>query len=146
MDRDRRIGNSIRIIHNMIGVCCDWQRHKAGDDMPPMQGRTLGYLYHNRDRSIYQKDIEQEFLISRATATRMLQSMERKGYILRKEVTHDGRLKEIEMTPLGIAYHNKIMQRLWEIEEQIIVGMTTEEADQLEELLQRIQQNLQKDL
>lgn len=146
MDRDRKIGNSIRIIHNLIGVCCERQKQSQGDETPPMQGRTLGYLYHNRDRSIYQRDIEQEFWISRATATKMLQSMERKGYILRREVEHDGRLKEIELTPLGVAYHKKVIRSMQKIEERIIEGMTVEEADQLEELLQRVQQNLQKDL
>lgn len=145
MDRDRRIGNHIRIIHNLIGIWCEGQKEKAGDDMPPMQGRTLGYLYRNRDRSVYQRDIEQEFMISRATASRMLQSMERKGFIRRREVPHDGRLKMIELTPLGLAYHKQIMQRFLQLEEQIIAGMTVEEADQLENLLQRIQQNLQKE-
>ena len=50
------------------------------------------------DTEIYQKDIEQEFKVSRATASNMLQLMERKGLIVRESVSRDARLKKISLT------------------------------------------------
>ena len=50
------------------------------------------------DTEIYQKDIEQEFKVSRATASNMLQLMERKGLIVRESVSCDARLKKISLT------------------------------------------------
>ncbi len=47
-----------------------------------MRRWTLGYLNDHADTEIYQKDIEQEFKVSRATASNMLQLMERKGLIV----------------------------------------------------------------
>ena len=85
MCEERKLGNDIRVIHNMIGMYCDRYGADHRDGVAPMQGRTLGFLYCNKDKVICQKDIEQEFLISRATASKMLQSMEKKELIIRKE-------------------------------------------------------------
>ena len=68
MCEERKLGNDIRVIHNMIGAYCDRYGADQRDGVAPMQGRTLGFLYCNKDKVICQKDIEQEFLISRATA------------------------------------------------------------------------------
>ena len=83
MCKERKLGNDIRVIHNMIGMYCDRYGADHRDGVAPMQGRTLGFLYCNKDKVICQKDIEQEFLISRATASKMLQSMEKKELIKR---------------------------------------------------------------
>lgn len=98
MCKERKLGNDIRVIHNMIGMYCDRYGADHRDGVAPMQGRTLGFLYCNKDKVICQKDIEQEFLISRATASKMLQSMEKKELITRKELKEDARLKQILLT------------------------------------------------
>ena len=85
----------------MIGMYCDRYGADHRDGVAPMQGRTLGFLYCNKDKVICQKDIEQEFLISRATASKMLQSMEKKELITRKEIKEDARLKQILLTKKG---------------------------------------------
>ena len=64
MCEERKLGNDIRVIHNMIGMYCDRYGADHRDGVAPMQGRTLGFLYCNKDKVICQKDIEQEFLIS----------------------------------------------------------------------------------
>ena len=53
------------------------------------------YLNDHADTETYQKDIEQEFKVSRATASNMLQLMERKGLIVRESVdVYKRQLKE----------------------------------------------------
>ena len=112
----------------------------------PMQGRTLGFLYCNKDKVICQKDIEQEFLISRATASKMLQSMEKKELITRKELKEDARLKQILLTKKGEQQHLKMMNFFSEMEKLLVDGMTKEEADELYSLLKRVRYNLEKNL
>ena len=116
------------------------------DDTTPMQGRTLGFLYCNKDKVICQKDIEQEFLISRATASKMLQSMEKKELITRKELKEDARLKQILLTKKGEQQHLKMMNFFSGVEKLLVDGMTKEEADELSSLLKRVRHNLEKNL
>ena len=138
MCKERKLGNDIRVIHNMIGMYCDRYGADHRDGVAPMQGRTLGFLYCNKDKVICQKDIEQEFLISRATASKMLQSMEKKELITRKELKEDARLKQILLT--------KMMNFFSGVEKLLVDGMTKEEADELSSLLKRVRHNLEKNL
>ena len=51
MCKERKLGNDIRVIHNMIGMYCDRYGADHRDGVAPMQGRTLGFLYCNKDKS-----------------------------------------------------------------------------------------------
>ena len=68
-----------------------------------MQRWTLGFLKDHSDCEVYQKDIEEAFSISRATASNMLGVMERKGLIKRVAVSHDARLKRLVLTDKAAA-------------------------------------------
>lgn len=109
-------------------------------------GADTGLLYCNKDKVICQKDIEQEFLISRATASKMLQSMEKKELITRKELKEDARLKQILLTKRGEQQHLKMMNFFSGVEKLLVDGMTKEEADELSSLLKRVRHNLEKNL
>lgn len=146
MCEERKLGNDIRVIHNMIGAYCDRYGTDQRDGVAPMQGRTLGFLYCNKNKIICQKDIEQEFLISRATASKMLQSMEKKELITRKELKEDARLKQILLTKKGEQQHLKMMNFFSGMEKLLVDGMTKEEADELSSLLKRVRSNLEKNL
>ena len=146
MEDSRKIGNDVRRLHNTIGIYCDQKRLSRHDDTPPMQGRTLGFLCFHTEREVYQKDIEQEFHISRATATKMLQSMEKKGMIVRETVGHDARLKRIRITESGRACHNIIKNDFKSLEAIMTRGMTEQEADQLAAHLQLALHNLEEEL
>ena len=76
----------MRLIHNRIHKQMESKRIENEGDITGMQRWTLGYLNDHADTEIYQKDIEQEFKVSRATASNMLQLMERKGLIVRESV------------------------------------------------------------
>ena len=79
MERKQSIAFALRVIHNQIKSVI----HKSFprcDNAPQsqLQGGILGYLYHHMDEPVYQRDLEKEFRISRATATNTLQVMEKK--------------------------------------------------------------------
>ena len=56
------------------------------DELTTMHGRILGYLKHNQDRDVFQKDIEETFNITRSSVTGVVKLMEQKGYIRRESV------------------------------------------------------------
>ena len=99
MEKERKISFVLREIHNQIRLVI----HKTApvhEKAPKtqLQGGILAYLYHHQEQPVYQRDLEREFRISRATATNTLQVMEREGLIARKALDKDARLKRIQMT------------------------------------------------
>ena len=87
MRHEDSVGYKMRLIHNRIHKQMEAKRLENEGDITGMQRWTLGYLNDHADTEIYQKDIEQEFKVSRATASNMLQLMERKGLIVRESVS-----------------------------------------------------------
>ena len=63
-----------------------------------MQTRVICFLYQNRDRDIFQKDIEKEFSVRRATVSVLLRTMELKQLVTRESVSSDARLKKVVLT------------------------------------------------
>ena len=110
-------------------------------DITGMQRWTLGYLNDHADTEIYQKDIEQEFKVSRATASNMLQLMERKGLIVRESVSCDARLKKISLTEKAKNMVAKSDADIREMEQLITKGFHKEETEQLKHYLDRIMED-----
>ena len=69
--------------------------HQDADRLTGMHGYLIRYLYENRGRDVFQRDIEKAFSISRSTVTVTLQLMEKNGLICRESVAQDARLKRI---------------------------------------------------
>ena len=90
------IGYKIRLIHNQIHKRMEAKKQEnEKEPLTGMQRWTLGFLRDHDGKDIYQKDIETEFSVSRATASNMLAVMERKGLVRRETVEHDARLKKL---------------------------------------------------
>ena len=79
MRHEDNVGYKMRLIHNRIHKQMEAKRIENEGNITGMQRWTLGFLNDRADTEIYQKDIEQEFKVSRATASNMLQLMERKS-------------------------------------------------------------------
>ena len=60
--------------------------HQDADCLTGMHGYLIRYLYENRGRDVFQRDIEKAFSISRSTVTVTLQLMEKNGLICRESV------------------------------------------------------------
>ena len=85
------------------------------------------FLYDNRDREIYQKDVEKEFFINRATASKMLSLMEEKHLIRRTEATEDARLKRIELLPQGYELHELCISIRSQMESKLTKDISKED-------------------
>lgn len=110
------------------------------------QGRVLGFLYHNRDRAVFQRDVEAEFSITRATASKTLSAMERGGLICRRSVEEDARLKRLELTEKAMEHMHRIHRGMVEFERELVRGMTEEEQRTLLALLEKVERNAEEAL
>lgn len=145
MEYRKPIGFEIRILSNLM------KRHidntilkKYGDTITGIHGRVLGYLYRNRDKDIFQKDLEEEFSIRRSTATAILQLMEKNDFIVRKSVDYDARLKKLELTPKGIDLHLLIKKDIDQFDLQLIDGIAKEEVDAFLLTIEKMKVNIYK--
>lgn len=144
-EKSKSIAFTLRVIHNQIKAVI----HKSfpRDDNAPqsqLQGGILGYLFHHSDAPVYQRDIEKEFRISRATATNTLQVMEKNGLIVRKSQDKDARLKRVMMTGPVRERHAKVEEHMHLMDRKILQGMTETEVSELYRLLGKLQDNLER--
>ena len=82
------------------------------DEITLSHGWIIRFLYENRERDIYQKDIEKYFLVGRSTVTNSIQLMEKKGLVRREFVECDARLKKVLLTEKGIQSHETIENKI----------------------------------
>ena len=90
---EERIGFEIRRLDHMLARNLQAHVKTAGiDEVTVMHGWIIRYLYANRDKDVFQRDIEKYFSIGRSTVTNIIQLMEKKGFIVRESVEYDARL------------------------------------------------------
>ncbi|WP_300383785.1 MarR family winged helix-turn-helix transcriptional regulator [Clostridium sp.] len=138
------VGHELKVLSNLI------KRHMYNDSgreccskFSEIQGLLIGYLNENINKDIFQKDIEEEFTIRRSTATGILQSMEKNGYITRENVSYDARLKKIVLTENGQSIYKHIVSKINEFESKITKDVSEEELEMFVEILNKFKKNLE---
>ncbi len=145
MKEEKRISFILRVLHNQIRDII--HKNAPRFDKGPksqLQGGILGYLFDHRDQPVYQKDLEKEFRISRATATNTLQVMERDGLVVRQAMDKDARLKRIQLTDEAYANHKVIEKHMQMLDRRMLEGMSEIEVAELYRLLGIVLGNLEQ--
>src|SRR5690606_11030047 len=106
-------------------------------------GWVIGYVVKKQDEPVYQRDIEREFRIRRATVTGVLQLMERNGLIIREPVEHDARLKRITLTPKALELHECNVRRFKEFEVFLRRGLSEDELASFFAVVEKLKKNLE---
>lgn len=89
-------------------------------------------------REVHQKDIEMEFSINRATASKTLRLMEKKQFISRVDSIEDRRMKIIHLLPKGAELQNLWISVSGEIEKQLMKCISEEEKETFIEISKKI--------
>lgn len=143
MRQERHIGYEVKALSNLLRrKVLEMTGSTDGDDFTEMQVKILGFLCHNQDQEVCQKDIEEAFYIRRSTASRLLKRLEAEGYIVRQSVERDARLKQVTTTPKADALHQQIMDRISSVESLLTRGVSREELDQFLSTVEKLKQNL----
>ena len=141
---DNKVGFVIHKLDVGVKRILDVTMREAGfDEVTLMHGWILKYLYDNREREVYQKDIEKQFSIGRSTVTMVIQMMEKRDLVCREPVHHDARLKKVKLTAKGYEHHELVEQNLTEIHKGIMAGISEQEKRTFLEIVQKMEQNLQ---
>lgn len=140
---NKRVGLELLSLNNLIRRYLEFSSNKREiDSVTGNNGWIIGYLAQNKDRDIFQKDVEDHFAITRSTASKVLSLMEKKGLIHRNAVSHDARLKKITLTEKSWEIQNMMREDGQRLERILTKGFTKEEEDVLHVYLTRIKMNL----
>ena len=90
------------------------------------------------------REAAKRFGVPRNTITKMLQRMEKTGFVQRRPDANDQRVSRVYLTETGRAIQSQV-QAVWDnMEAETFAGFTGEESLLLRTFLQRIHQNLTK--
>lgn len=146
MNREKRkVGPEIHMLDHIITKTLTSCVKAAGiDEITLMHGWIMRYLYENKERDIYQKDIEKRFSIGRSTVTGIIQILEKKGYVKREAVEYDARLKKVLLTEKGERSHESIEELITKLDAMLEENIEEEELQVFYRVTDKIKENLKK--
>lgn len=140
----RHIGFEIKLADNLIKRSLEATKPKELDTATGCHSFALRFFAENSDRDIFQKDFEEKFSIRRSTATKILQLMEKNGLIERKKVENDARLKKIVLTKKALDIHNKAVENIEVLEQNMLKDISQDQIDNFLKVLDKIKANLEE--
>lgn len=117
-------------------------RHLSEIGLGAGQPKLLTYLVNNGPCT--QKTLADYFEIDPAAVCRMLDALERNGFIVRSAAKRDRRSGLIELTDAGRAAQSAWQVRCEELEQHMLQGFTEEEQAQFSQYLNRAYRNLRQ--
>ncbi len=108
----------------------------------PTQVKVVTYLDHNKERKIYQKDIEEFLKSKRSTVSGILNTMEKNNLIERKNDSFDLRLKQIVLTKFANEKIKKIKNEIIKINRNLEKNITQEDLKIFFKVTKQIKDNI----
>ena len=114
----------------------------AENGLTSIQTRILGHLRHaeEEERSVFQREIEDVFRIKRSSVTSVLQTLEKKGLIVRESILEDARVKKLVLTEKARKMQVCIYHVIGDMEREMRSLFTEEEFQQFLDYMNRIDQ------
>jgi len=145
MDHKEALGWELKRMSNTIGSFIGAELTKAGfDEIIVTHGWILGFLSHQQDKVIYQKDIETRFSMPRSTVANVMKQFEQMGYITRQSDEKDTRLKRILVTEEGRRVHDESMKSIFATNAKMEEGISEEEKQILRNIFEKISENMKR--
>ncbi|HRW49951.1 MAG: MarR family transcriptional regulator, partial [Caldilineaceae bacterium] len=132
-------------IDYLLAQVCRLHRERAGTILeavglfrgqPPVLMRL-----HEADGQT-QGDLAARLRVAPATMTKMIQRMERAGFVQRRPDAADQRISRVYLTDAGRAVRAEMMGALGTLEAETFAGLDNEERAQLRGFLERLRANL----
>lgn len=135
-----QIGPRMQRLSNTIK--CTIGNKLATLDLTGSQSFLLHYLAQREDEIIHPRDIEKRFNLTHPTVLGILQRMEAKGFLVLSPDPKDRRCRRVNLTDKARACEQDVGTLIASIEQSLVRGMSPEEVDTFQRLLDRALQNL----
>ena len=110
----------------------------ADYDLTASQCRILKFLFLQQNQSARIVDIEKECAITHPTVLGLLDSLEKKGFILKITNPKDARSKLISLTPKAKAMQHELEIVVAKIDHTWVEHLSEQERKELQKLLQKL--------
>ena len=141
MERKNSVGVRVRTLSVAIKRAFEASKVRSGFECTGTHGWVIGYLYDNRDRDVFQRDIEKQFSVRRPTMTEILKLMAKNGLLGREKCENDARLKRIKLTEKALLIHERHEKHIKSFERALLDGITEEERSVWLAVSQKIEQH-----
>lgn len=135
----RNLVFEVRTLSNLIKRGIDGEN----ENLTVLQCRIIEYLYDNRLLDIFQKNFEEEFGMRRSSASKILSLMEKKGFVERRQVQHDARLKKLVLTEKAKQSYENAKKNIVSVQKKITNGIEERELEAFYSTLDKIRCNLE---
>lgn len=119
-------------------------RYKSlGLDVTPVHSRIVMFLYDN-ECEICQRDIEKFISCNKSTMSAVLNTMEKKGLIIRNGSDIDSRRKIIKLTEKSMHIANILRNDKEQIDKILSSNISDEECETFRLILNKIKSNIER--
>jgi MarR family transcriptional regulator for hemolysin len=135
--------------HKSLGFHCNltvkallraWERKLKGSGVSTAQFVALAQLIASGPLS--QSELVARLMITPATGVRLVDRMERDGWVVRKPDLKDGRIKLVAPTKRAVEFWEKISNVGRSVLDQAYQGITPHELETVKQVLERVRRNL----
>lgn len=142
------IGIKLRLLNNSVRRFVDRSSKckREIDNLTCSNGWIIGYLCQaeSEGREVFQRDFEEEFGITRSTASKVMILLEKKGIISRVPVASDARLKKVVLTDRSRELARLMDEDAQRIEAALSEGFSPQELETLYSYFDRLQTNIER--
>jgi MarR family 2-MHQ and catechol resistance regulon transcriptional repressor len=99
-----------------------------------------------RDRAMTLNDLASHLYLDKSTTSRVVDALERKGYVIRSEHPADGRALRLKITPAGRALHGRILNGILAEEEALLAEFSPEVRRSMTQVVVRLAKTAERRL
>lgn len=140
---DFKLDDSIGFIIECTEQCLKRELRKSfqadGLDVTPYQWIVLYRLWEQE--GLTQAEIAERTIKDKPTITRMVDVLEKKGLVIRRNVENDRRVYKIYLTEKGKILEQKLVPIVEEHIEKALTGIASDEVERAKKLLRKICSN-----
>ena len=110
----------------------------------PTQCQIIEYILNNKNKDIYQKDLEKVLNLRRATVSGVLHTMEKNGLIKRVTDESDTRTKKIILNEKIPERFNEYSKKIRKIENNIIKDISDKDLEIFLKVISQMKESIKK--
>lgn len=112
----------------------------------PLQMELLKYIIDHRNEKICQKDLENQFHISKSAISYALDAMEKNNIIARTPSEEDSRKKYISLTEKSIEMNKKLKTGINKVNGELLSCLTETEQQEFVRMLHKLKDHMKEGL
>ena len=141
----RIVGYEIKTLENLITrKILAVAKEEGYPALTTVQIRIMRYLFLNKDKEIYQKDIEKNFVVRRSTASGIIDTMVKNGMIVREDSTLDLRVRRIVLTDKYLNQMELLENLIDKFQSDLTEGISDVELNTFFSVIDKMKDNLNK--